>query len=189
MGLAAPRLAVEDQVLRVAHERQREHLVAAPAVGERDVGPVEALDRLGNGEPRLPEQARPLRPVAVRDLRLEHRRARGHLARRRGGEEGADRIAGYEEGPRGAAEGRLCGLTLRARLRHGRHLPRAVSAPCRRRPGRLPRRTRRARLPMRPWRPRGRPRRGRRLRSPRASATFPLRRRPTRAPRSRRAAP
>ena len=26
VGLAAPRLAVEDQVLRVAHERQREHL-------------------------------------------------------------------------------------------------------------------------------------------------------------------
>lgn len=96
VGLAAPRLAVEDQVLRVAHERQREHLVAAPAVGERDVGPVEALDRLGNGEPRLPEQARPLRPVAVRDLRLEHRRVRGHLARRRGGEEGADRVAGCE---------------------------------------------------------------------------------------------
>lgn len=86
VDLTAPRLAVEGQVLRVAHERQLGHLVAAPAVGERDVGPVEALDRHVNGEPCLPGQARPLRPVAVRDLRPELRRARGHLALRRGGE-------------------------------------------------------------------------------------------------------
>lgn len=86
VDLTAPRLAVEGQVLRVAHERQLGHLVAAPAVGVRDVGPVEALDRHVNGEPCLPGQARPLRPVAVRDLRPELRRARGHLALRRGGE-------------------------------------------------------------------------------------------------------
>ena len=44
VGLAAPRLAVEDQVLRVAHERRREHLVAAPAVAEAREAPIVSPD-------------------------------------------------------------------------------------------------------------------------------------------------
>lgn len=68
VGLPAPCLAVEHEVLGVAHERQGAHVLAAPAVRERDVRPVEALDRLRHGEPRLPEQPRPPRPVAVRDF-------------------------------------------------------------------------------------------------------------------------
>ncbi len=160
VGLAPPGLPEEHEVLGRRDEPQGEHVVPAPAVGERHVGPVEALCGLGHREPRLPEQARPLGPVPVRDLGLEHRRAGRDLPGRRGGEEGGDGVAGYEERPRGVAEGRLGGLTLRAGHRHCPRPPPAPSARGRRRPGRPARRTRRARRPPGPLRPTPPPSRG-----------------------------
>ena len=120
VGLAAPRLAVEDEVLGGADERERQHVLAAPPVGERDVGPVEPVGRLGHREARLPEQPRPPRDVAVRDLGLEHAAARRHLPRRRRREEAVDGVVRYEQRPRRVAERRGRGLPL---------LPRAHAAP------------------------------------------------------------
>ena len=125
VGLPAPRLVAGHEAPRVAHERGRAYALAAPAVGERHVRPAGPLDRLRHGEPRPPGQARPPRPVAVRGLRPGRRRAGRDLPGRRGGEEGGDGVAGYEERPGGDAEGRLCGPALRARLRHGGRPPRA----------------------------------------------------------------
>ena len=95
-GLPAPRPAAGREVLGVAHERQGAHVLAAPAVRERDVRLVEAVERLRHGEPRLPGQPRPPRPVAVGGLRPGHRRARRDLPGSRGGEEGGDGVARYE---------------------------------------------------------------------------------------------
>lgn len=83
VGLAAAGGAVEHEVLSAADEVEREHLVAPPALGEAHVGPVEAVDGLGHGEPRLAQQPRPLGPLAGLELAREHPRARGELARGR----------------------------------------------------------------------------------------------------------
>ena len=79
--------AVEDEVLRAADEVEREHVVAAPAVGEAHVRPVEALDRLGHREPRLPQQPRPLRRSRDSSSRASIPEHAGELARGRGLEE------------------------------------------------------------------------------------------------------
>lgn len=54
VGLAPAGLAEEHEVLAGADEAQRKHVVAAPALGEPHVRPVEPLGRLVHGEPRLP---------------------------------------------------------------------------------------------------------------------------------------
>ena len=79
VGLAPAGLAEEHEVLAGADEAQRKHVVAAPALGEPHVRPVEPLGRLVHGEPRLPEQPCPLGRVPVRELGLEHGPAARHL--------------------------------------------------------------------------------------------------------------
>ncbi len=79
VGLAPAGLAEEHEVLAGADEAQRKHVVAAPALGEPHVRPVEPLGRLVHGEPRLPEQPCPLCRVPVRELGLEHGPAARHL--------------------------------------------------------------------------------------------------------------
>ena len=79
VGLAPAGLAEEHEVLAGADEAQRKHAVAAPALGEPHVRPVEPLGRLVHGEPRLPEQPCPLGRVPVRELGLEHGPAARHL--------------------------------------------------------------------------------------------------------------
>lgn len=79
VGLATAGLAEEHEVLAGADEAQRKHVVAAPALGEPHVRPVEPLGRLVHGEPRLPEQPCPLGRVPVRELGLEHGPAARHL--------------------------------------------------------------------------------------------------------------
>ena len=79
VGLAPAGLAEEHEVLAGADEAQRKHVVAAPALGEPHVRPVEPLGRLVHGEPRLPEQPCPPGRVPVRELGLEHGPAARHL--------------------------------------------------------------------------------------------------------------
>ena len=79
VGLAPAGLAEEHEVLAGADEAQRKHVVAAPALGEPHVRPLEPLGRLVHGEPRLPEQPCPLGRVPVRELGLEHGPAARHL--------------------------------------------------------------------------------------------------------------
>ena len=79
VGLAPAGLAEEHEVLAGADEAQRKHVVAAPALGEPHVRPVEPLGRHVCGEPRLPEQPCPLGRVPVRELGLEHGPAARHL--------------------------------------------------------------------------------------------------------------
>lgn len=79
VGLAPAGLAEEHEVLAGADEAQRKHVVAAPALGEPHVRPVEPLGRHVRGEPRLPEQPCPLGRVPVRELGLEHGPAARHL--------------------------------------------------------------------------------------------------------------
>ena len=54
--LAAPGLAVEDEVLGGVDERQRHEVVRPVAVGERDLGEVVVVERLDLRERRLPVQ-------------------------------------------------------------------------------------------------------------------------------------
>lgn len=94
MGLAAPGLAVEDEVLRALHEPEVRHLLPAVSFRHDDLGEVEVVDGLHGGERRAPHQAPP--PVLLAHLHLEVQKiAYGpQLTRRRLAREMGDRAFG-----------------------------------------------------------------------------------------------
>ena len=92
VGLAPPGLAVEHEVLRRVHERERHEVLGPVPLRERDLGEVVALERLDLGEGGLPVE--PLALVALAD---------GHLA--------PDQVGRAPDlGGGGAGEERLDGL-------------------------------------------------------------------------------
>ena len=92
-----------------------------PALGEAHVRPVEPLDGLGHGEPRLAQQPRPLGPLPGLELPGQHPRAGGELTGRSGLEEPCHRRLRYEQRP--GARGELLALGVR----DPRHLRRPPS--------------------------------------------------------------
>ncbi len=178
--LAAAGGPVEDEVLGAPDEAGREHLVAAPALGEAHVGPVEALHGLGHGEPRLAQQPGALGALARLQLAREHPRARDEPARCRGLEEPRYGRPRYEQRP--GARGEPLALGVRD-PRHWRHPPPAARMPGRTPRGRPARRARRTRRPRPPWRRRGR--RAVRLEEPRIGDAPAVARLAVREPRAR----
>lgn len=96
MGLAATRLAVEDEVLGGVDEGERHELVGPVALRERDLREVVVVERLDLRERRLAVEPGALVALAHRLLAGDEVDGAPHLGRRRGGEELLDRLVREE---------------------------------------------------------------------------------------------